>query len=163
IVRAGQEDFKDLYELEECVPFQLKGHFAVVTVFIDGKRYHFGIDTGAEANVINKKLYGKLKRTAILESHKIAVRGIDHNQLFVRKCLMRNIVIEGQSYPGQEFVFSDLNHLNKAYDIQLDGLLGYPFLKDYLYSLNYQNRELCFWQRKQTEVPDLPMTYHKDR
>lgn len=146
IVKPGRTLYNPKIKLLSCIPFELKGHFAVVEVNIDGRTYQFGLDTGAETNVLDRRMYGQLKRKAVRKQHEIAVRGIDQQKQMVSKCQIKSIDVGGQKYTDLNFVYSDLTYLNKAYDIQLDGLLGYPFLKSFLYSLNYSDQEFCLWE-----------------
>ena len=46
------------------------------------------------------------------------------------------------------FAFADLSFLQSEYEIKLDGLLGYPFLKEALFSINFRKKYLCKWELK---------------
>ncbi|MEM8907058.1 MAG: retropepsin-like aspartic protease [Bacteroidota bacterium] len=162
IVEPGNMLSRPELQVQECIPFSVEGHFAVIKVSIADKQYNFGIDTGAETNVLHKKLYRKLKKRAIESTNKISIRGIDRNTSNVLKCELKALQIADKTYENLEFVFADLKHLNKAYGIQLHGLLGYPFLKTHLYSLNYRDGELCFWESSSPFEFETEITYHKD-
>ena len=143
-------DFNNL-ELEETmrmvqrIPFSMDGHFAVLKVKIGEKNYFFGIDTGAEVNVIDKRLKKKLRKNYKRQEF-INVRGLDKNLSSALNCKISEIEVGDQSYENLEFLFTDLSTINDGYHIELDGLLGFPFLKQYPFSINYQEQYFYFWE-----------------
>jgi hypothetical protein len=43
-------------------------------------------------------------------------------------------------------VFTDLSRLRADFDAPLDGLLGVPFFKDKVVSIDYGRKRICIWE-----------------
>jgi len=132
-------------ELVDYVPINLRGHFPVVRVKIGDRFYHFGLDSGAESNIINLRHRPKLKKWCTKTKKKKYLQGIDRHKSVVISSKLRQFEIEGHQFENMDVVFADITHLNEGYGVKLDGILGYPFLKSRIFSINFAKQYLAFW------------------
>ncbi|MEM9921545.1 MAG: retroviral-like aspartic protease family protein [Bacteroidota bacterium] len=135
------------------LPFQYRGHFPVVKVKIGKRNYFFGIDTGAEANVINARLKKKLRKQSNQRYESLTLQGVDPKQTSAVATTFKEVSIQGHPFNDLEFVFTDISYLNSGHKVFLDGILGAPFLKQHLFSINYDSRKLKIWERIPQEEP----------
>ena len=127
------------------IPFSLHDHLPVITVKIDGKKYKFGIDTGAEVNVIDKDIAEKLPTEFF---HNLVIddlQGVDGKPQFVKTASLNNFEVKNNSYKNFKFFFVDLNHLQTETSPKLDGILGFPFFEKNAISINYKKQRLYIW------------------
>jgi len=93
----------------EKIPFSLESHIPVVKVQIHGESYFFGIDSGAETNLIDNRLWTSLKQ---------CVRDIGTDELSGAGPIMREVKtgkikktkIGNTEYKNLDTVFSDISH-----------------------------------------------------
>ncbi len=129
---------------KEKINFRMQGHIPVITVKIDGKKYRFGIDTGSEVNVLNKNLKEKFgDRLSNFRSSQLV--GVDGNQQDLESATLPNFNIKGNEFNHFEFLLMDFSSLEKSFDLQLDGILGYPFLAQNQISINYRKQKIYLW------------------
>ena len=127
----------------EKIPFSLESHIPVVKVQIHGESYFFGIDSGAETNLIDNRLWTSLKQ---------CVRDIGTDELSGAGPIMREVKtgkikktkIGNTEYKNLDTVFSDISHLNDSYKIKLDGIMGYELLSKQTTLISYHRKEMIF-------------------
>lgn len=136
------------------VPFEMNKHIPVVTVLINGKTFKFGIDTGAELNVINERIFHLIDSESISDWTTKKIRGIGKNAKRVGAGKMKEIEVQGESFKDMDFVVSNLSVFNKKKKVKLDGLLGYPFLSSGKFSINYKKESLYVWENYNSSTTD---------
>lgn len=136
-----EKNFKSKNRKE--VPIQMGSHLAVVDAFINGKKYSFGIDCGAESNLIDLRLKGELisnfrniKTDSLSGANKEIVETLTGK--------LNLIEIGGVKFKKTETCFSDISHLNNNYELKLDGLLGYEILSKQPTLISYKNKKIVF-------------------
>ncbi len=131
-----------------CLPFEWAGHVPVIELVVKGHSLRLGIDTGASVNLLDSGWLRK-RRDVVLPT----------------KDVPRNVQLQflgqadGQVYPQQDlrlevetkkvevvFVLMPFRRRARRMDLDLDGLLGYPFLKNYRVVLDFQHNRLELWQ-----------------
>ncbi len=144
---AGGElmDQKGLYRAES-VPVKFQQHFAVLKVKIGKRTYNFGLDTGAEVNIIDKEVAKWLPKKFFELTETIKIRGVSKKGVGadvgeISKCTIANKEVDNMS-----FVVMDMTVLNEGKNVQLDGLLGYPYLSSELISIDYVSELLYVWK-----------------
>ncbi|MEL6868048.1 MAG: hypothetical protein AAFP19_26730, partial [Bacteroidota bacterium] len=70
----------DGYAAVDYVKFKIRDHFPIVKVKIGKRYYFFGIDTGAEVNVLSKHLCKKLKRHCKESGERKQLQGLDQSK-----------------------------------------------------------------------------------
>lgn len=127
----------------QAIPLELNGHVPVVKVQIDNEPYYFGIDTGAESNLISDNLFTSLQKfTSDIMIEELL--GADNIVKKVKKGKIESMKIGSKSFKYMTTLFSDISHLNKSYNLQLDGLLGYELLSEQKTLISYARKELVF-------------------
>jgi len=123
------------------IPFNLSSHIPVFNGRIANKDYFFGIDCGAEINLMNDDLlalmYKHLKNTKI-----DTLLGADKNHKEITKGLIKETIIGGKKFKNMETLFSNISHLNNGYKLKLDGLMGYELLSKQKTLISYHRKQL---------------------
>ncbi len=127
-------------------PFKMQAHFPMLSVSVNEVEYEFALDTGAEANIFSGALEKAItSHTQQLQAGK--VHTIAESTLSVRNFTLTEMECLGLNYPELGFMFSDLKALNQAYGVQLDGILGYPFLRRHPFTIDFVEERLVIWNQ----------------
>ena len=125
------------------VPFNLEGHIPVIKAQIGDKSLSYGIDCGAETNLISRELLLPLKKN-IKRIKKDELLGASNKPKKVTKGKVRNTKIGNKFFKNLNTVFSDISHLNEGYKINLNGLIGYPVLSKQKTLISFDRKEIIF-------------------
>ncbi len=128
------------------VPFYMEEQLPVIKVKIGNRNFYFGVDTGAEINVINSKSLKKLKKCKIKKGACKSIAGVNPGKNVSQTINVDEIKIKKQHFKNQEFVSLDLSTFNRSNGFKIDGILGYPFLKENLVSFDFRRSKLNFWK-----------------
>lgn len=139
------EYIKNHFKSSIEIPIELNKHIATVKGIINDKEYTFGIDCGAETNLINAELFVSLKNQ-LSKLRKDNLRGADKKETKVNSGNINSIKIGTINFSNTKTVFGDISQLNKAYDLNADGLIGYEILSKQPTLLSYINKKLLFLQ-----------------
>ena len=127
------------------VPIEMNKHIASVKASIDGKQYSFGIDCGAEANLINSELFDAVKNQ-LTKVKTDKLRGADKNTKKVKSGNLNSMRIGLIEFKNTRTVFGDISPLNNGYGLNSDGLIGYEILSKQPTLLSYTNKKIIFFQ-----------------
>lgn len=130
---------------QQKISFSSKSHIPIITVKIDGKKYRFGIDTGAEVNVLSKNLKDKLGEKNLSNFTTTDLHGLGGINQEVESAELSKFKIKGMNYNNYQFLLTDLTFFEVKYGQKLDGILGHPFLIKNILSINYQKQKIYFW------------------
>lgn len=131
----------------DSLELKMKGHFPFVSAEIEGRRVRFGIDTGAEVNVLGNPLPKHLASFFVARDT-IQVAGFQQRTRQVLRGNLIPLAIGQYDYSNTEFVTYSLEDFNaNSAGADLDGLLGQPFLSNYRTAINYKKRRLYLWQK----------------
>lgn len=147
----------------EKVWFRMVGHIPVVKVKIGKKRFYFGIDTGAEINVIDKRLKRKIPKELIGVDFESAVLGSNDEKMPVSAMQIKSVKVGKSYYEDMPFAFTDLSFLTNEEGFTIDGLLGYHFLKQANFSINYRKKQLCKWELKTKDNEPIQLAVSKKK
>jgi hypothetical protein len=129
---------------QEEVFFTLKGHIAVLDAKVGKKKLKMGLDTGAQTNLLDDKHYPRYQK--ILQNVQTdTLRGADTNSRPVTSGTIATTQAGTIIFPDMIYVFSDIDPLNVAYRMRIDGLLGSPFMAQRPFSINYRKKVLRFY------------------
>ncbi|MCH8285871.1 hypothetical protein IIB79_05000, partial [candidate division KSB1 bacterium] len=70
--------------------------------------------------------------------------GADKNSQIGDSVRLDEFEISDLSYKDHTFLF---NNLNFGHELQIDGLLGYEFLSQYITAIDYKNQKLYIFKR----------------
>lgn len=124
IFKNARESFTDN---SIVIPFELEDHIPVVDVSIGAHTYRFGIDTGAEAHLIEQDLVSELMDFFEISDTTDLCGAVSSAK--VQHGSIKNLNIGGHLFPQpQAAVTGSMAHLNAKRTLPIQGLLGYPFL-----------------------------------
>jgi len=124
-------------------PFELSGHIPIIEAEINKQLFKFGIDSGAETNLMDDSTFDAVKKAAeAIEIDEII--GADDNKKEVTKTDIKAMKIGNKIFKKIDTSFSDISHLNEGYKLNLDGLIGYPILSQQQTLISFARKELIF-------------------
>lgn len=135
---------RDVQPLAE-IPFTLEAHIPVIEVEIDGETLRLGLDTGAAVNLLDPTAFASLDTTAYRSKGEDVLHGADKNANTVPLVEVLETEISGLRFADMLTSVADISHLNNGYGLQLDGLIGFPFLSQRRISINFAERKLYVW------------------
>lgn len=133
-----------LPKAKSVIPFRQEAHIPVIEARIGSFKLNLGLDTGAQSNLLDLAYYNDLL-PLISKVQADTVLGADARSMEVNTGLIKKTRVASKNYGKMRYAFSDLNILNEAYNLSLNGLLGHPFLSKQPFSLNYRKRELILY------------------
>lgn len=124
---------------EQIIPFTMAHHIPVINAKIGDKDFRFGLDSGAETNMIDPiwqdELEGMYEIIGMEELY-----GASANHQEVLKVSMRDFSLNKASYT-MNFMFAQL-YGGQHKETQIDGLIGNQFLTSRKTIVNYIDNEL---------------------
>ncbi len=139
-----------ILDKRDSLPFALANFIPVIEVRINGIIKYFGIDTGAEVNLMDLKK-SKDIMTQFTPIRTIRLTGSDGRESEVLAGrLYRLVILENYRCASMATVLMNMDNLNSIYQSKLDGILGFEFLSPWLFSINYKKQKLYLHQLKVT-------------
>lgn len=126
------------------VPLKLEGHIPVVEATISGHKLSFGIDSGAEVNLISEHLFSEFSGQ-LINLGSDTLTGADAIEKEVIVGDVPQIKIGEKVFGSMKTVFSDITHLNEGYSMKVDGIVGYELLSKQRTLLSYARKEMTFY------------------
>ena len=126
-------------------PLRWQGHFPMVYVSVDQVEYDFAIDTGAEANIFSENYSDRL--IGFTQNLKPGnVWTISESATETYNFTLTEMECLDLKYSTLGFMFSNLETINRAYSVEIDGILGFPFLKRHPFTIDFKNERLIIWR-----------------
>ena len=125
------------------IPLTMRGHIPVLEVQIDGKKLNFGVDTGAEANLIENSLFSSLEE----QLHDIKTDdlwGADKISTEIKSGNLKRMILNGKTFKDVKTVFTNINHLNRDKELKIQGLIGFPILSRQKTIISFKREEILF-------------------
>ena len=128
----------------DSLPFSLAQHIAVLNGNIDGHDVAFGLDSGAEYNLLNRKVGREVLKNFEAIQHAVVhdAGGRASTELLAGK--LYRLSIQNLSCPGMPTVLMNMENLNRVLQSRLDGVLGVEFLAGRRTIINYKKKKLYF-------------------
>lgn len=130
----------------DSLNFELRRHVVVVNGKVNGHRVAFGLDSGAELNLLDREV-----KRRVLDQFKISRRvvlngmnGAEETEVLAGK--LYRFRAKNQRCSGMKTLLTNMDDLNRAFQTKLDGLLGYEFLCVRRTIINYKKEKLYFLQ-----------------
>jgi len=137
---------KTPFKVVSKVDFVMHKHIPVFPVTIGTKQFNMGLDTGAAANLLHIKHQKKISKHLKFLTESILSGGSEITQK-IKVYQLDAMLANKASYKKMKFLFSNIDHLNKTIN-EIDGLLGYQFLKYRQTIINFPNCEIQFIRKK---------------
>ncbi len=137
-----------ILDKKDSLPFTLGNFIPVIDVTVNGVKKKFGIDSGAEINLLDLKR-SKDIMTQFNPIRTIRLSGSDGKESEVLAGrLYRVAILEIYRCATMATVLMSMENLNRIYKTNLDGILGFEFLSPWLFSINYKKQKLYLHQLK---------------
>ena len=108
---------------------------------MQGKKLRLGLDTGAEMNMLDNRLAGRVfDHMEILSSQ--TVSGANGTKSDVLVTRLKGLEIGEVMLPEMRTLVGNLTTMGKAYGYSLDGMLGYPFFAQGRTVIHFKKRIL---------------------
>lgn len=137
------------------LPFKRKGHLPYVEAGVGDQRLRLAIDSGAGVAVLRRDRQARLR--PFLEVAKtIRVRGIGGDSQSLPTLWLHELTLGDLPFPPQKVVLTHLRPINQLLGgPELDGLLGFEFLRHYRTAINFKKREIRLWAPAETPLPRM--------
>ena len=142
------DSFAILEPIIDSLDVSMQAHFVVLKGWVDNTPVSFGLDSGAELNLINRKVKRK-----VLDHFKISKRvmlnGAGQQQIEVLAGKLYRFRSGNQRCSGMRTLLTNMTDMNKSFHTNMDGLLGFEFLCMRRTIINYKKKKLYFleWHR----------------
>ena len=132
-------------ETEFSLPFQLVGHVPVLRLKHKGKTYHFLLDTGASINLLDERSAVELGDVFVRSARTKTLYGVDKQPLRTRTGSLQALKLKRhRTTEIMPVHLADLTRLRAQFEHPIDGILGYPFLRDRHLVVDYRRRRVLF-------------------
>lgn len=137
------------------LPFKRKGHLPYVEAGVGDQRLRLAIDSGAGVAVLRRDRQALLR--PFLEAAKtIRVRGIGGDSQSLPTLWLHGLTLGDLPFPPQKVVLTHLRSINQLLGgPELDGLLGFEFLRHYRTAINFKKRQIRLWAPADTPLPRM--------
>ncbi|MDP4208475.1 MAG: pepsin/retropepsin-like aspartic protease family protein [Bacteroidota bacterium] len=108
---------------------------------IGGKTLRFCFDTGAETNAVSN-LANKHVLNTIAINRKTDLHGAGSAKSEVLFGVMNDFTLGNTRLNNMETIVTNLEHLNEAYGMHIDGMLGYNFVTKGILCINFKKKLL---------------------
>lgn len=129
---------------KRSMPFELEAHIAVLPCRIGDMDIPLGLDTGAQSNLLDLPYFEALGKL-VTKVETDTLMGADARMVEINSAEIKSTMVSGKKYGKMRYAFSDISHMRKAYKMSSAGLLGYPFLSQRPFSINYRKRILSIY------------------
>lgn len=137
-----------ILDKKDSLSFNLGNFIPVIDVTVNGTKKKFGIDSGAEINLLDLKR-SKDIMTQFSPIRTIKLTGSDGKDSEVLAGrLYRVAILEVYRCATMATVLMNMDNLNRIYKSNLDGIVGFEFLSPWLFSINYKKQMLYLHQLK---------------
>lgn len=137
-----------ILDKKDSLSFTLGNFIPVIDVMVNGVKKKFGIDSGAEINLLDlKKSKDIMAQFQPIKT--IRLTGSDGKESDVLAGRLYKLsILEKYRCASMATVLINMDNLNKIYASNLDGILGFEFLSPWLFSINYKKQKLYLHQLK---------------
>lgn len=125
----------------------LEDHLPIIEVKIEGHTWRFGIDTGAESNLINEDCLSQLTASFYEQKGINNIRGLDKKTQTRKILRLQKIAIGGLGFDQVDFTEMNFDHLSEGNTLKLDGIIGSDLLSKMKFSLNYRKKNFKIWEK----------------
>lgn len=142
VYRSAQLKDTSTYHI---VPIEIWNNKIVVRTILAGKRLRLIIDSGAESNLLDSRLSGKVfDNVEILR--RIQLNGTGDKKVEALYGNLSNLVIGNQSIATMPVVITNLEKTCLADNTCIDGILGFDFLSLHKIGFNFVTNKMYIWK-----------------
>ena len=125
--------------------FQMIDHLPVLKVKIGNRWAYLGLDCGAESNLLDDSFLKSLPKSMLSKVKKEKLIGMNQAEVTSVSARISKTEIDKETFTDMKYLFADLSGIKGDADFKIDGLLGFPFFKSAVISINYKKQKLYVW------------------
>ena len=130
----------------DSMDFELKHHLIVVEAKVNSVRLDLILDSGAELNLINRQVNRR-----VLDNFEVIKRvnliGVGNKDVEVLAGVLHDVECGNQFSEKMNTLLTSMDEINTSFNVHVEGVLGYEFLKKRRVLVNYQKRKLYFFNQ----------------
>lgn len=135
------------YAAEQTFPLSVKGHVAMIQLRFGETLRWFGLDSGAEQNLLDKSAGKEFLKNNYDIHRRTKLRGMDGNTFEVLAGNLKNAALGDSLFlRPMATLLTNLDNINAVYQTNLDGILGFEFLSQGNIGINYKRKRLTFYK-----------------
>lgn len=128
----------------DSLSFTMKNHIIQVNAEVNGAKLKMMLDSGAELNLVDRRINRKvLDNFTIIK--RVNLSGVGKKEVEVLAGVLKNVRCGNQHADKMNTLLTSLDAINASFGTQLDGVLGYEFLKHRRTLINYTKRKIYFF------------------
>ena len=128
----------------DSMEFELRHHLIIVDTKVNNVRLKMILDSGAELNLIDRQVNRKvMDKFTIIK--RVNLLGVGNKEVEVLAGVMNEVQCGNQYSEKMNTLLTSLDEINQSFDVNVQGVLGYEFLKKRRVMINYQKRKLYFF------------------
>jgi hypothetical protein len=128
----------------DSMDFDLQHHLIIVDARVNGVRLKMIMDSGAELNLIDRKVNRRvMDKFTIIK--RVNLLGVGNREVEVLAGVMNEVQCGKQYSEKMNTLLTSLDEINQSFGVNVQGVLGYEFLKKRRVLINYQKRKLYFF------------------
>jgi hypothetical protein len=130
----------------DSLDFDLRHHLIVVGARVNSVKLDLILDSGAELNLIDRRVNRRvLDNFTIIK--RVNLLGVGKNEVEVLAGVLSDVSCGNQYSEKMNTLLTSLDEINTAFEVNVQGVLGYEFLKKRRVLINYQKRKLYFFSQ----------------
>jgi Aspartyl protease len=127
------------------IPIDIQEHKMIVYLFLKGRKLTFIIDSGAETNVLDSRLPGKVFEQVEI-TRRVTLNGSGNHRVEALYGDLRGLRIGDRDVGALPFLITNLESMCEAYNNCIDGMLGFDFLSLHKIGFNFVTRKMYIWK-----------------
>ncbi len=133
------------YELPyDSMSFDLQHHLIIVDTKVNNVRLKMILDSGAELNLIDRHVNRRvMDKFTIIK--RVNLLGVGNREVEVLAGVLNDVQCGNQYSDKMNTLLTSLDEINQSFDVNVQGVIGYEFLKKRRVLINYQKRKLYFF------------------
>jgi hypothetical protein len=160
LVSQAQEGFEmKAHKKRIVIPFKLINNLIIIPLTVNGENLNFLLDTGAEETVLFSLEDQELN---LANAEKIRIKGYD-SSVYLEALKSTNNILSTAGYSDGNhnlYVILDQSfNLSSQVGIPVNGIIGYPFFKNYLVEINYEKEKIYIYPNQSKIYKKLNKKY----
>ncbi len=128
--------------------FSMNGHLPCLKIELEGKELHMGLDSGSEVNILHNGIaHENFKAERVLK-----IRSFSGHSKTSPIGKIAGMSLRQADLGEMEVALVDLQFFKDCLPGRLDGILGTPFLRQYMVTIDYRNKEVSL-QKTRKPMP----------
>jgi hypothetical protein len=127
------------------IPIDIQEHKMIVYLFLKGRKLKFIIDSGAETNVLDSRLPGKVFDQVEI-TRRVTLNGSGNHRVDALYGDLKGLRIGDRDIGTLPVLITNLESMCDAFNNCLDGMLGFDFLSLHKIGFNFVTRKMYIWK-----------------